>query len=782
MVTGENYRITVLTDRLIRLEYREDNAFEDRMSKTVVNRSFPKVPYEERRAGNGIEIETKSLLLKYDEKPFSTLGLSIELKSEGTVWHYSITYGNTDGNLMGTARTLDGCDGGLFLEEGIFGRKGFAVLNDSDSPVVVSGAEDGPANYSYENRKGEGLDIYFFGYGKDFFGGLKDFYTLCGKTPMIPRYALGNWWSRYYRYTEESYKEVVDKFEELQIPLSVAVIDMDWHLTEVDPKYGSGWTGYTWNSELFPDYKRFLKMLHERKLATTLNLHPADGIRGFECMYKEMAGRVGIDPETEEPVEFDLADPVFRKAYFDVVMNPYEEDGVDFWWIDWQQGTGRGKDDVDPLFLLNHYHYHDQEKRNRRPMIFSRYAGPGSHRYPVGFSGDTVMTWKSLDFQPYFTSTSSNIGYGFWSHDIGGHMMGDKNNERLIRWIQFGVFSPIMRLHSSSSSFLNKEPWVMEEPYKGLMTKYMRLRHQLIPYLYTESRRANEDDRPLIRPAYYLLPDDERAYRVRNEYGFGEELLVGAITKPMDDELKMSAVNMILPEGRWFDIFSGRIYKGGTMRKFYRRLDDIPVLMGEGGVVPMSLEDRKNGTDNPGSLRLYVGFGKDGSYEMYEDDSITMEYLNGSFAKTMYRASCDGDGVTIEIEAAKGDLNLIPGKRDYEICILGAEAAGSDKPVVSGDCSEISVDDARKMITLKVSGVEPSEGAKVTVTGLRPAINDHKKQVFDILDYAWIDIITKDRVGGALNRLDDEEFLEWLGEADLSEILKDAIREVYCDV
>ncbi|WP_024866900.1 glycoside hydrolase family 31 protein [Butyrivibrio sp. FCS014] len=782
MVTGDKYRITVLTDRLIRLEYREDNAFEDRMSKTVVNRSFPEISYEERRSDSGIEIETKALLLKYDEKPFSTLGLSIELKNEGTVWHYSITYGNTDGNLMGTARTLDGCDGGLFLEEGIFGRKGFAVLNDSDSPVVVSGTEDGPENYSYENRKGEGLDIYFFGYGKDFFGGLKDFYALCGKTPMIPRYALGNWWSRYYRYTEESYKEVVDKFEELQIPLSVAVIDMDWHLTEVDPKYGSGWTGYTWNSELFPDYKRFLKMLHERKLATTLNLHPADGIRGFECMYSKMAKSVGIDPETEEPVEFDLADPVFRKAYFDVVMNPYEEDGVDFWWIDWQQGTGRSKDDVDPLFLLNHYHYHDQEKRNRRPMIFSRYAGPGSHRYPVGFSGDTVMTWKSLDFQPYFTSTSSNIGYGFWSHDIGGHMMGDKNNERLIRWIQFGVFSPVMRLHSSSSSFLNKEPWVMEEPYKGLMTKYMRLRHQLIPYLYTESRRANEDDRPLIRPVYYMLPDDERAYRVKNEYGFGEELLVAAITKPMDDELKMSAVNMLLPEGRWFDIFSGRIYKGAAMRKFYRRLDDIPVLMGEGGVVPMSLEDRKNGTDNPGSLRLYVGFGKDGSYEMYEDDGITMEYLNGSFVKTMYRAACGGEGVTIEIEAAKGDLSLIPGKRDYEICILGVEAAGSDKPVVSGDCSEISVDDARKMITLKVSGVESAEGAKVTVTGLRPAGNDHKKQVFDILDYAWIDIITKDWVGDALNRFDDEGFLEWLEEADLSETLKDAIREVYCDV
>ena len=117
---------------------------------------------------------------------------------------------------------------------------------------------------------------------------------------MIPRYSLGNWWSRYYRYSEESYKEVVDKFREEKIPLSVAVIDMDWHVTDVDPKYGTGWTGYTWNKELFPDYKRFLKMLHDNGLSTTLNLHPADGVRAFEAMYRQVAEKAGIDPDTEE--------------------------------------------------------------------------------------------------------------------------------------------------------------------------------------------------------------------------------------------------------------------------------------------------------------------------------------------------------------------------------------------------------------------------------------------------------------------------------------------------
>ncbi|WP_049945938.1 glycoside hydrolase family 31 protein [Butyrivibrio sp. LC3010] len=787
MIIGEKYRISIMTDRLIRLEYAENGVFEDRLSKTVVNRNFPEVRYSEKKTETGIEIETDSLIIRYDEQPFSTDGLSIELKDSGNVWHYSITYGNSDENLFGTARTLDGCDGGLWLEEGIFGRRGFAVMNDSASPVVVSSGDGTPGSYEYAYRETEGIDIYFFGYGKDFFGGLKAFYSLCGKTPLIPRYALGNWWSRYFRYTEESYKEVVDKFEELEIPLSVAVIDMDWHVTDVDPKYGTGWTGYSWNKELFPDPARFLSMLHERGLATTLNLHPADGIRAFEDMYEEMAKQLGVDPSSERPLEFDFSDPEYRKAYFDVVMHPYEKEGVDFWWIDWQQGTGKGADSVDPLFLLNHYHYHDQEGRNRRPMIFSRYAGPGSHRYPVGFSGDTVMTWKSLNFQPYFTSTASNIGYGFWSHDIGGHMMGDKDNERLIRWIQYGVFSPVMRLHSSSSPFLNKEPWVIEEPYHSIMGKYMRLRHRLLPYLYTESYRAYDEDRPLIRPMYYLLPEDERAYKVPTEYGFGEKLIVGAITSPIDKSLQMSAVNMLLPEGRWYDIFSGRIYKGGKMRKLYRKLTDIPVLIGEGGIVPMSLEDKKNGVENPASLRLCIGAGKDGSYTMYEDDGISMEYKDGKFVKTTFDMTCsensEGKDISVRISPAEGELSLVKDKRTYEICIYGVEPCGDKVTVCTGSNEDISsnakYDPAKKILTVYVGEVETKEGAGVTISGIKLSSNDHKKQVFDIVEFAWIEIITKDKINDALNRYDDEGFLTWLNEADISETLKDAIREIY---
>ena len=756
VISGKKYRITVLTDRLLRFEYSEDGQFEDMLTMMVINRDFPDVSAYVRREEQFLIIETDELLVKYDEKPFTSNGLSVELKNFGSCYHYNFQYDNSGQNLFGTVRTLDTIDGGTLLGPGIFGRQGFATLYDGDSPLY-----DKVLDLFIERREAK-TDFYFFGYGRDYYGGLKDFYTLSGPTPLIPRYALGNWWSRYFRYTQKSYGNVVEKFKEEEIPLSVAVIDMDWHLTDVDPKYGSGWTGYTWDKELFPDYKRFLKMLKENKLATTLNLHPADGIRAFEDQYTAVAKKMGMDPSTEEPVEFDFGDEKFRDAYFEEVMHPYEKDGVDFWWIDWQQGTGRNKGDVDPLVLLNHYHYKDQEKRNKRPMIFSRYAGPGSHRYPIGFSGDTVCSWKSLEFQPFFTSTASNIGYGWWSHDIGGHMMGDKDNDRLIRWIQFGVFSPIMRLHSSASPFLNKEPWVIDEPYHSVMKSFMRLRHRLVPYLYTENYRAYAEGKPLIRPMYYDFSENEESYNVPCEYGFGDVLFVSAITKPLDDKLKLSCVNAIIPFGRYVDLLSGRVYNGGKKRKLYRDISKIPVLMPAGGILPLAPDSAENGCDCPGKFELIVAAGADGSYTLYEDDGCSMDYRDGKYVTTKFECRYDkmAEKIDVSIKASEGNLSLIPAKRDYDITLIGA---GEKR-------------------TLSIKGVKASEGTAVTFYNVILSGNNHVREVFEILERAEIEILTKDKIYGAVSSMTSEEFLDWLRSADVLETLKDAITEVFEDI
>ena len=116
-------------------------------------------------------------------------------------------------------------------------------------------------------RTGERIDLYFFGYGRDYREAIQAFYAVSGATPVLPRFVLGNWWSRYHAYTDAEYRELVERFEREGIPLSVAVLDMDWHLVDIDPRHGSGWTGYTWNTELFPDPREFLQWLHDKDFA-----------------------------------------------------------------------------------------------------------------------------------------------------------------------------------------------------------------------------------------------------------------------------------------------------------------------------------------------------------------------------------------------------------------------------------------------------------------------------------------------------------------------------------
>lgn len=505
MITGSCYRITVLTERLLRLEYSRQGIFEDRATQAVINRDFPQAEFWVKEGDGGIEIHTEYLRVIYDEQPFSASGLCIHMKRNPYL-HHAWHYGEEGENLKGTARTLDMADGELPLENGILAMDGYSVYDDSNSLIIN---EEGWVEPGIEGHE----DFYFWGYGRDYKACLRDFYHLCGSTPMLPRYALGNWWSRYYPYTQEEYLALMERFEREKIPFSVAVLDMDWHYVKIEERYGSGWTGYTWNEELFPDHVQMLRELHKKGMHVTLNLHPADGVRAHEKAYPAMAEFMGVDAAREEAIPFDVADPRFMEAYFHYLHHPLEEEGVDFWWIDWQQGNHSKVPGLDPLWMLNHFHFLDRDRDGKRPLIFSRYAGVGSHRYPIGFSGDTIVSWASLQFQPYFTACASNVGYGWWSHDIGGHMEGSRDDELMVRWVQYGVFSPILRLHSSWNHFNGKEPWNYDRKEEAVIKQFLRLRHMLIPYLYTMNYRAYSGGEPLVQPLYYHYPDRGRHMR-----------------------------------------------------------------------------------------------------------------------------------------------------------------------------------------------------------------------------------------------------------------------------
>ncbi len=751
VIVGDRWRITVLTDGLLRLEHlgedRPDGAFEDRASSFALHREQTVPDFDVVETDTGVEVLTERFHLRYDRRPFSPSGLTVSVRGGITDW-YSVwrwgapPLGGESGNLGGTARTLDEADGVVPLEPGVASRDGFAVIDDSTSFLFE-------ADGSVASRQGGGQDLYVFAYGLDHAEAVRALYAVAGKQPVLPRWALGNWWSRYHPYTSQEYLQLLDRFAAEGVPLSVGVLDMSWHVTDVDPAHGSGWTGYTWDRELLPDPRALLADVHERGLRVTLNDHPADGVRSFEDAYPAVAEAMGRDAGAGAPIDFDLTDPAFFSAWFDVLHRGLEDDGVDFWWTDWQQGHHSRVPGLDPLWLLNHFHFLDAAQGGRRPLAFSRYAGPGSHRYPIGFSGDSVATWASLAFQPEFTSSAANIGYGWWSHDIGGHLGGARDDELATRWVQLGVFSPILRLHSTLSPFMSKEPWRFGVVARAAMVSALRLRHRLVPYLHTMNHRAAHDGVPLVTPMYHRYPLAEEAYTARTQYLFGSELMVAPITTPNDPGTLRGAVTAWLPDGTWVDVLSGLVYDGGREVVMHRGPEAMPVLARAGAIIALdAAEVPGNDPVNPQALEVLVVVGADGSFMLVEDDGSGSGDDPEHWARTPI--TLDQARGTVTIGPAEGDVGCVPTMRSWRITLVAC--AGGDVAVTVGgaDTGADVEQDARRTSVLAAD--VPAGEALVVSFGEHPQLapNDVEPRIMDLLQRAQVSYAVKQAVHDAV--------------------------------
>lgn len=666
-----SYRFTLLTSRLVRIEFSREGRFADRVSQAVWFRNLGHVPAKSEFLSERFRLETDDLVLECrDDSNFGPASGSLTLRSDGSVWHF----GDPTPNLKGTARTLDGVSGKTALGDGIVSREGFSVLDDSLSLLLDDNGwptEEGTPR----------TDLYFFGYGHDFAAALSDYYRISGSVPLVPRYVLGNWWSKYWAYRDRDLLEVVDRFREMDIPLSVCIVDMDWHVTAIPgvQDYWAGWTGYTVNPKYFPDFPGFLSQLHARGLKTSVNLHPANGVKAYEERYREFADFMGLDPASATTIPFDAADPRFMKGYFRILLRPFEQEGVDFWWIDWQQGTRTAVKGLDPLWMLNHLHYFEAAKNpDLRPFTFSRWSGPGAQRYPIGFSGDAKITWDSLRYQPYFTSTAANIGFSMWSHDIGGHFAGTEDPELFVRWVQFGALSPILRLHSTANRFCVREPWRHGPAVRTAVAEAMRLRHRLVPYLYTACEENHRNGLPPVLPLYYREPEAPEAYANANGYFFGPELLVQPVTNPMDPSVSRAETRAWFPSGRWIDWFTGEIFEG---RRFHRRhfaLDRQGLYAREGAIVPLSGQEGLPASANPDRLVVRVFPGADGDYVLFEDDGISPAYRNGEGFRTRFGLRQNGGVLEFTIVPDSGEKPYLPPRRVWEIRFENWEGDPSD--------------------------------------------------------------------------------------------------------
>ena len=733
----QNVRFTVITDGAIRMEYTPDGQFLNNKSFIAVDRSYPAAAYKVKNTPKTVTISTDRFVLSYakgsgmfNENNLRISSVKTKQKAAGKQkasslyttsfsWHPGL---KDDANLKGTYRTLDGYDGDtnldshkMPLEDGLLSRNGWTFIDDSNGYVF----DDSDWQWvAHRPNEGKTQDWYFLAYGHDYKKALRDYTEFAGKVPLPPRYAFGYWWSRYWTYSDNELRNLVTKMHNYDIPLDVLVVDMDWHYAE--PARG-GWTGYSWNRRLFPSPKGFLQWAKQQNLQTTLNLHPADGIKPDEDCYPAMAQWMGMNPDEKKAIEWTASDKHFMQGWYEKVLHPMEKDGVDFWWLDWQQWSNDKQfPNLSNTWWINYTTFTDMERnRETRPMLYHRWGGLGNHRYQIGFSGDAIISWKSLDFQPYYNSTASNVLYGYWSHDIGGHMGADSiDPEMYIRWMQFGAFSPILRTHSTKNAGLNKEPWVFADKERDIIRDIIKQRYSLAPYIYTMARHAYDTGVSLCRPMYYDYPDAQEAYTNRNEYMFGDNYLVYPITQPMNNGVSLQKV--WLPAGNdWYELSSGTMLKGGQTVERRFLLDEYPIFVKAGSIIPQ-YGDVKNLRRNDEAVTVTVYPGNvDAQFVMYEDNGNDKQYAT-AYASTLLSATHSAEGtLRVSIGARKGEYSGMPAHRQYRLKLVAS--AVPEKVVVDGKQTDFEYDGNNLSLTVDIPETDCSKAKTIEVVYAKDA-------------------------------------------------------------
>lgn len=710
VVLSGNARFTVLTPQMIRIQFSTKKLFEDRATFAVVNRKLDVPAFTQREEDGYLYIETEYLSLRYKigaiirdgQKNGNTLRITFKMNGRDINWYP----GKDDAlNLLGTYRTLDGNIGDThraFLEKGLLSRDGWAILNESPSAQRGDGSKSFPFDKTVDGipwvdkpLDAASIDWYFLGYGHDYKKALGDYVRIAGRQPLPPLYMFGYWYSKYQAYTASQFQQIVNDMDSKKVPHDVIMFDCDWHQNT--------WTGWSWNKSLIPNPTSLLSWMHNKKLKVSLNLHPADGISNSDDNFAKIRSEMGL-PTTADHIPWQLEDSTFYRAFTKYLLRVREKEGVDFWWLDWQQDlTSSYIAGLGETFWLNHVFYNDMKinRPDRRPVIFHRWGGMGSHRYPIGFSGDTFATYGTLQFESYFTATAANACFGYWGHDGGGYLQPNEiktDPELVLRWMQFCVFTPIFRTHGSSQSGCERRIWKFAN--FDLQNEAFKLRYTLVPYIYTHARIAYDTGVSICRPLYYEWPEENKAYSVEDEYLFGENILVSPVAVASDAN-DLSAKTTWLPEGRWFDVCRNRFQEGNTTIKDAYALNEIPYFIREGSIIPCNPQVM-NLKSQPEQLDLWVIPGAEGSFTLYEDEGDTEEYRNGAFATTqMHQHRKDGT-VTLTIAGRQGVYKNMPAQRSLRVVFFA-----QDKPemlTVDGEeCTDYTYDETKKQLIVMVA-------------------------------------------------------------------------------
>lgn len=637
---GKYYRITVLTERLIRLEYSTNSIFEDHLTELVVNRNFPIPEFQVKETDKLLIITTKYFSLTYKKNmPFKgsrinpASNLKVELLSVDKSWYYGHpeirNYGGIKPSFNSEFKTL----------KGLYSIDGFSSIDDSKTKVML---ENGM--YQERTNKLNNIDIYLFMYRNDFELALKDYFLLTGFPVLPPKYAFGVWWSREYKYSDQELIKLVEKFKEKDIPISVLLLDKYWHQRVLeDGKIDT--SKYVFNDDYIKNYKELINYMNSNNINLGLNIELDTGIK-----YTNKFGDDILVP-------YNVLDLNFIRLLISNIVFKYRELGINVLWVDYRKN-------IKDLAILNKYMNMYNDIREERQVTLSRGAVVAPHRNSIIYTGRTKVGYETLSRLPYYTSRAANIGVSWISHDIGGYNGGVEDDDLYIRYVQLGVFSPILRFHAGPSKFYRKEPWNRSISTYHIVKDYLNLRHKLIPYIYSEGYKYSCNAIPLIKPLYYTNKEIYDEPQFLSEYYFGSQILISPITKARDYMIKRAIHKFFLPDGIWYDFRTGKKYIGNKEYIGLYKKEEYPVFVKAGGIIPLYPDSNFN---NLSELNIMIFPSRNNSYELYEDDGRTYSYKQGYYLLSSINYIYSNSEVNFTIKPVSGISNIVPQYRKYRL-------------------------------------------------------------------------------------------------------------------
>ena len=627
IIKGQSYRFSILTPRLIRIEYNPKGIFEDRATSLVVNRTFPETKFSVSVNEPALTITTEYFTLTYvKESPLTANTIKMQLN--GTTKEWVPGYKDVR-NLGGISYSLDNLENKLKLDKGLYSLDGFVVLDDSNNLVID--------REMFLPRETNTVDLYIFAYKTDLGLCLQDYFNLTGYPPMIPRYALGAWWYKNDMYNMYNIDDIIKKFNDNKIPISVFLLGDKWH---------NNVENYSYDRQLF-DISVLKQYYQNKKQIFGLTINPALPISSNDPFYNELIKYI---PADNNMISFIPLNNNTISIYLNFIVNNILKSGIKIFNIDYNNEL-----DKVGLFIINHYHY-VIANLNESGVILSRNPGIAPHRYPIVYSGKTKVSWDTLKFLPMYNNSAANLGVSWHAHAIGGYYGGMEDDELFIRYIQFGVFNPIFILAGEAGKFYKREPWKWNQIKLNVIRDYMQLRNKLIPYIYNEGYIYHKYGVPIVQPLYYKYPKiyDEPNYV--NQFFFGSRIMISPIIKRRNTEMNRVVQRIFVPNGIWYDYSSGKKFVGNNYYVNFYKNEDYPIFIKEGSIIPMSLDMT---TQCPKNMEIQIfpaENGLYGSYELYEDDGIS-KYVGSNYLITKMNLDKVDTGYKFTIMRKEGNLN-----------------------------------------------------------------------------------------------------------------------------